>query len=791
MNSILADRLPLRMESGVYEGGHVQGIALDLTRGFVYYSFTRSLVKTDLSGNVLGSVKGLTGHLGCIAYNREDGKVYGSLEYKAQTAFYIAIFDVSRIDRMEMDAEKDGVMTTVYLTDVVRDFTTDLDGDGFVVLDNGQYTDKNPALSLDHKYGCSGIDGVSFGPVFGAPADSPYQLMVAYGIYENLDRADNDYQVFLQYDWRKFAALAKPLTQSDPHQSGLQAEERYFLYTGNTCYGVQNLEYDTYTGNWFASAYRGHKPHCSDFTLFVIDGSKVPVKGEILGQTPREEGLLLSLAPIGKCHAETGVYGGYVKDAATGIFSLGNGYFYIARHEMVARDPKRYTAHVKLYQYTGDENIMKQVLPAQTIDFAELLKGDDNCACGRPHHCATKYIFIEEGATRKLTGVLGDYHKVLLAADQNTWAVAGAQTEAAVKAAGLPYDKKIFVCEGFLVPDEASIEALTAALTDDVDLIIGIGSGVINDLCKYVSFTRKMDYMIVATAPSMDGYASNGAAMIIDHGKVTYNAHVPTGIIADVDVLRNAPMPLIQSGYGDIVGKFSALNDWEIARVMTGEYFCEKVYNVVMDTVERTVALAADLQKRTAESITTLMQGLVLVGIEMSFVTNSRPASGSEHHLSHFFEVMGLMEDSEYFLHGTDVAYGTVVTAGLRRDLIANPPAKKDFDEAAWEAEVRAIYGVAADGILALQRKTGHIYRDFAAVYAEKRAEVEAIFAKHPSAKEVADMLRAAGIEMPEFPKMYGGKRIADAVKYAKYLKDRFSVLWLTEDYDPAVLDTL
>lgn len=434
---------------------------------------------------------------------------------------------------------------------------------------------------------------------------------------------------------------------------------------------------------------------------------------------------------------------------------------------------------------------MKRALPAQRTDFATLLCGTDTCPCGRPHHCEIKYIFIEDGAIAALTDTLGSYHKVLLVADTNTWAVAGAATVSAVCAAGLPYLQHIFACDVFLVPDEVAIAALSAAAVPDVDLIVGIGSGVINDLCKYVSFLHGCDYMIVATAPSMDGYASNGAAMIIDHGKVTYNAHVPTGIFADVRMLCEAPLPLILSGYGDIVGKYSALNDWELAHVLTGEYFCQAIHDAVMETVRRTVSLAADMQRRTPESIRALMESLVLVGIEMRFVTNSRPASGSEHHLSHFFEVMGLLENSTYFPHGTDVAYSTVVTAGLRRALLANPPTLKSFDAAAWETDIREMYGVAADGILALQRKTGHIERDFATIYATRRAAVEQILKKHPSDKEIATMLADAGIPLANFLKQYGNTRIADAVKYAKYLKDRFSVLWLIDDYDTTALTAL
>ena len=131
-----ASRLPRTILSGPYKAGHIQGIAVDTERRYIYYSYTTMLVKADLQGNVIGSVKGLLGHLGCLDFNDEDGRVYGSLEYKNDAigkgilrmersdrrlddAFYIAVFDVDRITRMDMDAEKDGIMTTVCLPTVV------------------------------------------------------------------------------------------------------------------------------------------------------------------------------------------------------------------------------------------------------------------------------------------------------------------------------------------------------------------------------------------------------------------------------------------------------------------------------------------------------------------------------------------------------------------------------------------------------------------------------------------------------------------------------------------------
>jgi hypothetical protein len=239
-------RLPLTIDGGEWPAGHVQGIAVDRKHGFVYYSFTTILVKTDLAGTVLGSVVGFTGHLGDLDFNEKDGRVYGSLEYKEAESFYIAIFDVDKITALDMDAETSGIVTTVYLEEVVEDFTADMDANGVF--------DGDIANTPDHRYGSSGIDGVSFGPPFGRDHGRDV-LMVAYGVYSNVDRTDNDNQVILQYDVKRWKKYEQPLTQTAPHTSGPADEDaKYFVYTGNTTFGVQNLEYDDYTGNWLLAA---------------------------------------------------------------------------------------------------------------------------------------------------------------------------------------------------------------------------------------------------------------------------------------------------------------------------------------------------------------------------------------------------------------------------------------------------------------------------------------------------------------------------------------------------------
>ena len=321
--------------SGFFGGCHCQGIAVDPVKGHIYYSFTTKLIKSDLDGNIIGSVDNIVGHLGCIDFNDADGRVYGSLEYKLDAigkgilqklgsaernlkeGFYIAIFDVDKIDRLDMDAEKDGVMRAVYLKTVLDDYSA-------TVVSGG--------AERKHAYGCSGIDGLTIGPDFGAGKDGKRFLHVCYGIYSELERTDNDHQVILQYEidnlWEGFA---KPLNQNDMHTSGPnEPRRRYFVYTGNTVYGVQNMEYDEFTGDYFLCVYKGKKPQFRNYPMYVIDGSVPGKEGELCGFDSGEKGLLLTLRKTGA--EEGGISGIDFPHGSTGLYSFGNGEFYVSEH---------------------------------------------------------------------------------------------------------------------------------------------------------------------------------------------------------------------------------------------------------------------------------------------------------------------------------------------------------------------------------------------------------------------------------------------------------------------------
>lgn len=412
------------------------------------------------------------------------------------------------------------------------------------------------------------------------------------------------------------------------------------------------------------------------------------------------------------------------------------------------------------------------------MNIKDLLK-TKKCSCGMEHSCDIKEVVIGSGAIDKVKELTAGYNNIILAADNNTYAVCGDEVKNQLQ------DRieaiLIYETEGFLVPDEAAIELLSNKVNEKTDLIIGIGSGVIQDLCKYVSFDKKLPYHIVATAPSMDGYASKGAAMITGNMKVTYNAHVPEVIIGDTRILKDAPMDMIKSGYGDILGKFSCLNDWKLAHVVNDEYICEYVYDLTYEMLTKTKDLGSRLLERDEEAIGILMEALIGVGIAMAYVGNSRPASGSEHHLSHFFEIVGILKNEPYFMHGTDVAYSAVYTEMLREELlkIEAPEQKKQFDKAEWESKIRSIYSDAAEGVIALQNKMGWYELDKISVYKERWNKIREVLKDAPSSSELVEYLKSIELDINEFEKLYGKEKIQDAIWFAKDLKDRYTVLWL------------
>ena len=177
------------------------------------------------------------------------------------------------------------------------------------------------------------------------------------------------------------------------------------------------------------------------------------------------------------------------------------------------------------------------------------------------------------------------------------------------------------------------------------------------------------------------------------------------------------------------------------------------------------------------------MEALVTVGVAMSYVGNSRPASGSEHHLSHFFEITGILENKAYYPHGIDVMYSSAVTALIREKIAVSHPTKYNFSRDKWISEIKRIYLTSADEVISLQNKLGWYDTDEQDIIEQKWDRITDILKESPSFSECVAMLSEIGLSYDEFKEFYGSEKINDAILFAKDLKDRYTVLWLNYKY--------
>ena len=290
-----------------------------------------------------------------------------------------------------------------------------------------------------------------------------------------------------------------------------------------------------------------------------------------------------------------------------------------------------------------------------------------SCACGKSHKVDIQAIRVGSGVIQELPGILRDLgaSHIFLVADNYTYEAAGRQVEQLLDQAGLAYHKRVFQTETPLVPNEYALGSVLAAMTSQDDMLLAVGSGTLNDVTKYVSARTGIPYVIAATAPSMDGYASTVAPTILDGFKTTLPAVYPAAIVADVDILKDAPMPMLTAGFGDIIGKFTSLADWRLSHQLNGEYYCPEVAGVIEAAVETCAANAKALAQREPQAIQAVTEALILSGLAMGMVGVSRPASGAEHQMAHYWEMDALRRGEVHPLHGNAVGVGTVLAASL------------------------------------------------------------------------------------------------------------------------------
>ena len=385
--------------------------------------------------------------------------------------------------------------------------------------------------------------------------------------------------------------------------------------------------------------------------------------------------------------------------------------------------------------------------------------GTPQCSCGREHDIAIDEVVVGKGALQRLPEFVAKYQaqKPFILADRNTYKAAGAEVENILRGSGIPFSTYVFQSEA-LEPDEKAVGSAFMHFDSGCDLIIGVGSGVINDIGKLLSNLSGRTYFIVCTAPSMDGYASATSSMSRDGLKVSLNSRCADVIIGDTDILKQAPEHMLKAGLGDMLAKYVSIAEWRIGSLITGEYYCERVAQLIRSALKKCVNNAEGLLKREDAAVEAVFEGLVIGGVAMAYAGVSRPASGVEHYISHVLDMRGMEFGTPVDLHGTQCAVGTLIAVKLYEKLKAITPNREKalryvngFDVDTWHEALRAFLGKAAESMIALEAREKKYDKDLhkarlEVILAHWQEILEIIDEELPSARELEQLMDAIGM---------------------------------------------
>ena len=402
-------------------------------------------------------------------------------------------------------------------------------------------------------------------------------------------------------------------------------------------------------------------------------------------------------------------------------------------------------------------------------------------------------MILENGAIHHLKSLLFEYQakKVFIIADKKTEEVAGEKVYGILEELAI-ISKKCVFAEAKVVPNEIFVGRALMGYDTDCDLVVAIGSGVINDISKIIANVADRPYIIVATAPSMDGYMSATSSMEVEGLKASLPSKCPDVIIGDIDILKNAPMEMLQAGLGDMLAKYISIAEWRIAHEILGEYYCEAIAERVRSSLRECIAYAPLLLQRDENAVKAVFEGLVLCGQAMAMAGCSRPASGVEHYFSHIWDMRGLEFGLSTNLHGIQCAIASYIAAGLYEKVLTLTPNQQKalanaqaFDYASWAEQLKCFLGESAEAMIALEEKekkySVETHKVRLQVVIEKWDKICQIIRQEiPSQKQMEKLLKTIGL--PNTPQEIGiDCDLAMALKATKDIRDKYvlsRLLW-------------
>ena len=406
------------------------------------------------------------------------------------------------------------------------------------------------------------------------------------------------------------------------------------------------------------------------------------------------------------------------------------------------------------------------------LNFRALIDSFRDCGCGMDHRCGIHDIRIGSGLVTQVGEILrenGFPRRLLLIGDRDTLAAAAGIEESLT---GFEVTRHCYDTLRVATMDDVR---LVEDYLDRVDAVVAVGAGSIHDPSRLACARRNKPLCLFATAPSMDGFASYNAPIVDGGFKTTHAAKCPEVIIADTKILAAAPKALKSAGFGDMISKYIALIDWQVSHLVTGEVYCPRVAELTRTAVDRLMTMAGRVTLEDEETAAAVLESLLMTGIAMSFTRTSRPGSGTEHILAHYWECIELLEGKIPNFHGEDVGVATLLTlreyeALAGRETVTAHPEVND-----WDAVYRA-YGPLAGDVRKLNTPDTITDGIDPRVIEEKWPEIRAIVRSVPDYDACYRAMKAAGCKTTIAEIGKDPAFVAESLLYHPYMRRRLSL---------------
>lgn len=385
------------------------------------------------------------------------------------------------------------------------------------------------------------------------------------------------------------------------------------------------------------------------------------------------------------------------------------------------------------------------------------------CSCGCAHHPVDKDIYVGENLLCHVPEFIarrGLGTRCVLVADDTTYRVAGEQVHRALTAAGYTVVPCVMHREGHLLPDNLACGEVLLSITRETQFLISVGSGSVTDTTRINAERTGLPFVAVGTAPSMDGYTSVVAPLLHRGVKIQRPAVCPEIIVCDLDVLATAPMPMVASGVGDVLGKYIAKVDWQLGSIINDEPCCPACVEMLDQALDMVVNNAQEIAARTKRGMRALIEALLLAGVTITIIGNTRAVASVEHNIAQYWEMMMIRRGLTPPMHGASVGVATLLVWPFYARFAAEPLEQLDEKRALFRRLTRAqredwmVRSFGEEGGAQIMREYPEDFLDEGEQLRrvrrvkERARELRAAIAQMPQVDVLLDVMRTMNAEM-------------------------------------------